>query len=146
MSGDVAEQMGDDALRQVVGLNDVVDRELLDFRHEAPVPADHPLEQALVAEMVEALLAPVPRPCRIDQGQAPRPSIGSGEKTLLERDGDLLGEADGDEAAGRDRIAVADELHRLGRGDDLSLFGRPQKRQGRMFCAAKHGAWLNRGR
>lgn len=39
----------------------------------------------------------------------------------LERDRDLLGKTDADETAGRDRIAVADELHRVGGGHDLAL-------------------------
>ena len=71
-SGDVAEEMGDDALRQIVGLDEVVDRELLDLRHETPVPTDHPLDEALMAEVVEALLTSVALPCRIDERQVPR--------------------------------------------------------------------------
>jgi hypothetical protein len=42
------------------------------------------------------------------------------EKEFLERNGDVLGEADADEAAGRDRITVADQAHRLPGGDDSS--------------------------
>ena len=45
-AGDVAEQVRDHALRQVVGLDLVVDRELLQLRHQAPVAADRALHQS----------------------------------------------------------------------------------------------------
>jgi hypothetical protein len=54
--------------------------------------------------------------------------IGRAEETLLDRDRNLLGEADADKAAGRQRVAVADELHRVRRGDDLSLLVALEKR------------------
>ena len=41
--GDVAEQMRNHALRQVIGLDLVGDGELLQFWHKAPVPPDHSL-------------------------------------------------------------------------------------------------------
>ena len=41
--GDVAEKVGDHALRQIVGLDLVGDRQVLQLRHQAPVPADHAL-------------------------------------------------------------------------------------------------------
>ena len=44
--GDVAEQVRDHALRQVVGLDLVRDRERLQLRHESPVAADDALEAA----------------------------------------------------------------------------------------------------
>ena len=44
-AGDVAKQVRDHALRQVVGLDLVVDRELLQLRHQAPVAADGALHQ-----------------------------------------------------------------------------------------------------
>ncbi len=131
VSGDVAEEMGDDALRQVIGLDDVVDRQFLEFRHEAPVPADHPLDEAFVAQVIEAFLAPVPLPRRIDEGQAARSAVD--DEALLERNGDLLGDADGDESGGRHRVVVADELDRLGRRDDLALLGRAQEWQSRVL-------------
>ena len=42
--GDVAEQMRDHALRQIVGLDLVGDGELLQLRRETPMAADHALD------------------------------------------------------------------------------------------------------
>ena len=44
--GDVAEQVRDHALRQVVGLDLVADRERLQLGHETPMAADHAPDQA----------------------------------------------------------------------------------------------------
>ena len=41
---------------------------------------------------------------------------------LFERDRDFLGEADADEAAGGDGVAMTHEAHRFLGADDLSLF------------------------
>ena len=43
-------------------------------------------------------------------------SLRAVEKARLQRDGDRLRKADADEAAGRDRVAVVDQAHRLARG------------------------------
>ena len=47
--------------------------------------------------------------------------VARGQKALLDRNGDLFGKTDADEAAGRQRVTVADELHGGGGGNDLSL-------------------------
>ena len=52
-----------------------------------------------------------------------------GEEALLDRDGDVLGEADADEAGGGQRVAVADQRHRLARRDDLAVLERVQRLQ-----------------
>ena len=96
--------------------------------------ADDLLHQAVVCKMIESPLAPIPLTGRIDKrevagmprGRAVR--VARGEETLLDRDRNLLGEADADEAASRQRVAVADEFHRVRRGDDLSLFVTLEKR------------------
>ena len=113
--GDVAEQVGDHALRQVVGLDLVGDGQLLQLRHQAPVAADDAPHQPVVAEVVEAALLAVALAGGIDQGQvarraeAERVVLRRREEALLQGDGDVLGEADADEAAGGDRVAVADQ-------------------------------------
>ena len=56
--GDVAVEVRDHALRQVVGLDLALEREAADLRDQAPVAADDALEQAVMAERVEpAVLA-----------------------------------------------------------------------------------------
>ncbi|MET4823486.1 hypothetical protein ABH972_001075 [Bradyrhizobium ottawaense] len=127
--GDVAEQVCDDALRQIIGLDLTRDRELLQFWRKPPMSADHAPDQAFMREMVEAAILAVALARRIDQRQIARLAlrIGGialvGEIELLQRDRDLLGKADADEAAGRDRVAVTDQHDRFGRGDDLALLG-----------------------
>ena len=111
------------ALRQVVSLDLVGDRQLLQGRHQAPVAAHNALDHARVAQVIQASLLSVALPRRIDQGQAIR-RTGAGfglrcQEARFQRHGDLLGEADADEAAGGDRVAVVDQPHRLGRADHL---------------------------
>src|SRR5690349_987391 len=109
MCGDVAEQMRDHALRQVVSLDLARDRELLQFRRKAPVPADDAADQALMGKVVEAAMLAVALARGIDQRQVARLALRVGrialarEIQLLQRDRDLLGKADADEAAGGDR-------------------------------------------
>ena len=56
--GDVAVEMRDHALRQVVGLDLAGDRQRLQLRHQAPVAADDAPHQPAMRQMVEpALLA-----------------------------------------------------------------------------------------
>ncbi len=117
--GDVAKEVRDHALRQVPGLDPVLDRELAERRHQAPVAADHACHQAVVAEVVEAARLAVALPRRVDEAQPARRALG--EEALLERHRQPLGEADADEAAGGDGVAVAHELDRLGSADDLAL-------------------------
>ena len=49
------------------------------------------------------------------------------EVALFERDGDVLREADADEAAGGDRVAVANQRDGFARGDDLAVLERVQR-------------------
>jgi hypothetical protein len=114
-------QVRDHALRQVVGLDQVVDRELLQLRHQAPVAADGALDQPGMRQVVEAARAAVALAGGVEQGEVLRPAGRAGEIQRLERDRDLLGEADADEAAGRDRVAAADQADRLGSADDLAV-------------------------
>jgi hypothetical protein len=124
--GDVAEQVADHALRQVPGLDAVGHRELLQLRHQAPMAADHAPDQAVVAEVVEAALLAVALAGGVHQGEVTRmaQAVGIGflrfEKTRFERDGDVFGKADADEAAGGDGVAVADQLHRLAGAHQLA--------------------------
>ena len=101
--------------------------------------ADHAPDETSVPEMIEAAFLAVALARRIDEREIARMSgfrtfvVAGAEKSPLDRDCDLLGEADADEAAGRDRVAVANEFHRIRRGDDLSLFVAFEKGEGGMF-------------
>ena len=115
--GDVAEQVRDHPLRQVVGLDLVLQREALELRAEPPVPADHPPHQPFVAEVVEAAPLPVALAGGVDQREITRPALFQEPPLQLLRDG--LGEADADEAAGSYSGAVAHKPDRFRGGDDL---------------------------
>ena len=74
---DVAEEMRDDALREVVGLNLVRDREALQLGHEPPVPPNHTLDQTFVTEVIEATLLSVALTGGIDEREISRLVLGS---------------------------------------------------------------------
>src|SRR5208283_5031806 len=67
--GDVAEQMRDHALRQIIGLDLVGDGKMLQLRHESPVSTDDSAHEPLMREMVQPALFAVTLTCRIDQRQ-----------------------------------------------------------------------------
>ena len=69
----------------------------------------------------DADLAAIALTSGIDQGQVVR-SAGF-QKIIFQGDGEMLGEADADEAAGGDGIAVTDQAHRFLGGDELALAG-----------------------
>src|SRR5271165_2209195 len=52
--GDVTEQLRDAAERQIVSFDPVRHCKLLELRRRQPVPADHPLDQALMGETIDA--------------------------------------------------------------------------------------------
>jgi hypothetical protein len=82
-----------------------------------------------VAAVVQALVLAVALAGGVDQRQVRRLAAGllAGLDTRkvqrFERDRDFFGKADADEAAGRDGVTVADQAHRLLRGDDLAALG-----------------------
>ena len=82
----------------------------LQRRHQAPVAADDARHQALAAEVVEAALLAVALPAGVDQRQPAR--RGGVDEAALEHHGQVLGEADADEARGGDGVAVGDQRHR----------------------------------
>ena len=59
VGGDVAVHVGDDALRQVIGLQLVGQSQLAQLSGAVPVTADYPLAHTLVAEVVAAGAVPV---------------------------------------------------------------------------------------
>ena len=119
--GDVAKQLGDHPLRQVVGLDAVLHRQLLQPRHQAPVAANHPPHQTLMGQVVKAAALAVALTGGIHQGQVARCLFS--EKALLQGNGDLLGETDADEAARGQVGVVRDARHRSGGGHDLAHSG-----------------------
>ena len=108
--GDVAVEVGDDALRQIVGLDRARDRHRLQLGHQAPVPADHALDHAAVGKVIEAALLAVALAGGIDEGEVAglaHAAFRALQEARLERDRDRLGKSDADEAAGGDGIAGA---------------------------------------
>ena len=101
-AGDVAEEVGDDALRQVVALDLVLHRELLQLRYQPPVAPT----TRLTSPSWPSGLRPrsfIALPGGVEEGEVLRRAFsasGRHRKTLLQRDGDVLGEADADETAG----------------------------------------------
>ncbi len=131
--GDVPVQVRDHALRQVVRLDPVADGERLQLRHQAPVASDHALDEPVVPQMIEAALLAVPLPRRVHEREPARIADTVGrlprrfEEALLQCDRNVLGEADADEAAGCNGVAVAYQCHRLAGCDDLAALERVQR-------------------
>jgi hypothetical protein len=93
---DVAVQVRDAALRQVVGLDAVFQREQADLRDQAPMAADHALQEAIAAEPVQALLLAIALAGGKHQGQIARlPAL---EEPRRQRSEQFVGRADADEA------------------------------------------------
>ena len=118
-SGDVAEQVRNHALRQVVGLDAVVHRQFLQPRHQPPMATNGAANQAFMSQVVEPAVLAIALPCGIQQGQLARAPGVAGQEQILQRAGHRLGKADADEAAGGHRIAAADQAHGLLGGDEL---------------------------
>jgi len=124
----VAEQLCDHTLRQVVGLDLVVDGHLAQLARHPPVPADGPLQQALVAQAVE----PAPFPVALRDGERQREirwRTGL-QESRLQRQGQFLGEALPGKTLHHDGVAVADQRHGLGGGDALVRGGQAGQRLG----------------
>src|SRR5208283_6087508 len=92
-----------------------------------------------MSEMVEPAILAVALAGRVDEREIAR-LAGAMRRLdlrrqveLLECQRDLFGKSDADEAAGCDRVAIANEPHGLGRGNNLSLLRAPQIRQCRML-------------
>ena len=100
--GDIAIEVGDDAERQIVGLDLLLDDEFDEFRAEAPMAPDHALQQPLVRQDVETPVLPVALARRIDEREIARGARFA--KSFLQRQQQLIGNPDPDEARRADRI------------------------------------------
>ena len=116
VGSDVAVHMGDNALRQVVSLDLVVQSELTELRSAVPVAADNALYHALVAVMVAAGAVAVALTGCEEQGQVLR--MAGFQKTLLKSLGKGFRAGTGYETAGSNGIAVLNLQGSLLRGDD----------------------------
>ena len=105
--GDVAEQLADHPLGEVVGLDASFDRQLAQPRRQTPVTADDPPQQALVGQMVDAAGFAVSLAGGVDQRQAA--GLAGGQEPPLERDDQGLGHAGAHESTGGHGPAVADQ-------------------------------------
>ena len=109
--GNIAVEMRDHALRQVVRLDFSGDGKLLQLRHEAPVTANDAPDEAPMAKVVESTLLPIALTSGIDESEVTRLTGTVGvrlraiEEPRLERDGNVLREADPDETSRRDSVA-----------------------------------------
>jgi len=115
---DVPEQVGDDALGQVVGLHLLGEDHGAELGRETPVAADDAPEEARVGEVVQAAVLAVPLPRREQQGEVPRPR--GGQEALLEADDEVLGEQGAHEAFRGHGVPVPDAGHGFGGRDDLA--------------------------
>jgi len=104
---DLPEELGDDALREVVGLDLLVHGQPPHARGQVPVAADHALDQALVGEVVDAPRLSVPLAGGVDDREVP--GTADGQEVGLDPGGQLLRVSDAHEPARGDGGAVRDE-------------------------------------
>ena len=119
MARDVAEELRQRAEGQVVGLDAIVHRERAELGHQAPVTADHALDQAVVRESIQPLVLAVAGSGGEDERQIPGRT--RSDEARLERVDQLVRRAAADEAGRSDGVAVANDRNGVGRGDDLVL-------------------------
>jgi hypothetical protein len=119
--GQIPEQLADDSLRQVIGLDAVVECQLRHLRHAAPVARHHPAQQAFVAQVIE----PQGLAVALAGGGEQRQVLwaAGGEEAALQRRQQGLGEAGLDEPGTGQRIAIPDQGDRFVGGNDLAAHG-----------------------
>ena len=117
--GNIAEEMRDDAERQIVGFDLLVERKVAQFRHERPMSADDAFDETFAREAIEAALLAVARRRREHQRQVLRRA--GRLEAAQQRQDQLVRRADPDKARECDRVAVAHHRKRFIGGDDLVL-------------------------
>ena len=118
--------MGDDALGQVVAVDLLSESQRRQLGCKAPVTADDPAEQALVAQVVQTSGLAVTLTRRIDQREV---AGGLGlDKSILQGHGHVFREADAHETAGGDHIPIFDAGYGQGRGGHLAPLGQGRSR------------------
>jgi len=82
---------------------------------------------------------PIPNQIRLDlDDEVPAPIPGlAADVALFQHDRHLLGEADADESAGGDRVAVPDQPHRVGGPHDLAVMH--VRKRGQRRVVRMHG-------
>ena len=105
--GRLAVEMADHALWKAVGLDLSVERERAQRRDEPPVPPDRAPDQSLAREAVQPAGAAVPGSRGEHEREVAR-AAGIAE-ALSERHEELVGNADSDESANRQRVMIDDQ-------------------------------------
>ncbi len=116
-AGNRAEQVADDPLRPIVGLDLVPHGQLAESRDQPPETADHPADQPRRGQPVQPPPPPVTLPGGKQQRQVAGVAIGA--VTVGQRRRHRLGVAAGSEAAGGDGPSALDDAGGFGGGHDL---------------------------
>jgi len=125
MGGDIAKQMRDHSLGQVVSLDLASDRQRLQLRHQSPMAANDAFHQTHMTKVIQPAFLSVALSGGIEERQVARPSAGGAgflfrrQELLLDGDGNPFGKGDAHEASGRNCIAIANQAHGIGGGDDF---------------------------
>src|SRR6185295_18126943 len=122
---DVAKKVRNDALRKIVSLDLVGDRQFLQFRHQPPMPADHAAHQTFMAKVIESPVVAVTLTPGVDQREIAR-LVGARSRLIPLREeerlyfhGNFFGEADADKAACCNRVSVPYEAGGFFGADNL---------------------------
>ena len=123
MSGDLAKEMRDAAERKIVGLYCVVERQLSDLRHEAPVAAYYALKESFVGETIETPVLAIAGGRGEDESEIGRVPLF--KEAPLESDNQFVGRTDANKARHANCVAIANYRNGFIGGDDLVLEGHP---------------------
>ena len=94
---DLAQQHAEHALRKIVGLDRICQRERPELWREVPMSADDPLQQSGVREVIQPTLGTIPLPCAVVEREIAR--CAGFQKAPLQRGGEQFRMARADEAA-----------------------------------------------
>src|SRR4029077_6436919 len=107
------------AKREIVGFDLVVERELSELRHQAPMPAHGSFDYPLMREAIEPALLAIARRRRKDESEVH--GVTFLEEAPFERQDQFIRRTDADKPRHTHRVTVAHDGHGFIGGDDLVL-------------------------
>src|SRR6476661_2580924 len=123
MGGDFAKEMRDAAERKIVGLYCVVERQLSDLRHEAPVAAYYALKESFVRKTIETPVLAIAGGGGEDQSEIGRVPLF--KEAPLESDNQFVRRTDANKARHANCVAITNDRNGFIGGDDLVFEGHP---------------------
>src|SRR6476661_7858530 len=123
MGGDFAKEMRDAAERKIVGLYCVVERQLSDLRHEAPVATYYALKESFVRKTIETPVLAIAGGSGEDQSEIGRVALF--KEAPLESENQFVRRTDAHKARHANCVFITNYRNSFIGGNDLVLEGHP---------------------